>query len=207
MISFSQLGTFSGTSLLLIFTPGPDIIYVLTRGIAQGKRVALSAAAGFALGNFAHTFFAVIGLSALITSSPLAFSAVRYAGALYLGYLGWGLLKSGASFVPDGGGGSLQCRTVFRQSVLANIMNPKVALFFLAFFPQFLERGRGEVPLQIITLGTVFVILTLFSFGLVAICSGSVGTLLNRRPGVAPRIGRCAGIVLMALALRLALPF
>jgi len=206
MVSFSQIATFSGTSLLLIFTPGPDIIYVLTRGIAQGRRVALSAAAGFALGNFAHTFFAVVGLSALITSSPIAFSAVRYAGALYLAYLGWSMLKSGASFVPDGERAALACRAVFRQSVLANIMNPKVALFFLAFFPQFLERGRGGVPLQIVTLGTVFVVLTMIAFGTVALCSGTLGGWLNRSPAVARRIGSAAGIVLLALALRLAIP-
>ena len=206
MVSLTQLVLFAVTSTVLIFTPGPDIIYVMTRGMAQGRRAALSAAAGFALGNFAHTLFAIVGLSALITSSATAFALVKYAGALYLAYLGIRMLRSRASLVPEGRAGELECRVIFRQSILANIMNPKVALFFLAFFPQFLDAGRGSVALQMLVLGCTFVLLTLAGFGVVALLSGEIGRWLNRSAGAGTLIGQLAGGVLIALGLRLAWP-
>jgi threonine/homoserine/homoserine lactone efflux protein len=207
MISLTQLAMFAAASTVLIFTPGPDIIYVMTRGMAQGRKAALAAAAGFALGNFAHTFFAIVGLSALITSSATAFSCVKYAGAVYLIYLGIRMLKSRASaLVPQGREGELQCRVIFRQSILANIMNPKVALFFLAFFPQFVDAGRGGVALQMLVLGCTFVVLTMAGFGLVALLSGEIGRWLNRRTGAGNLVGQLAGCVLIALGLRLAWP-
>lgn len=206
MVSLTQLALFAVTSTVLIFTPGPDIIYVMTRGVAQGRKAALAAAAGFALGNFAHTFFAIVGLSALITSSATAFACVRYAGAAYLVYIGVKMLKSRAATVPDGAAGSLQCRVIFRQSILANIMNPKVALFFLAFFPQFVDAARGQVALQMLTLGTTFVVLTMLGFGVVALLSGEIGRWLNRRAGAGSVLGRAAGCILIGLGLRLAWP-
>ena len=206
MISLTQLALFSFTSIVLIFTPGPDIIYVMTRGMAQGKRAALSAAAGFALGNFAHTFFAIVGLSALITSSATAFAVVKYAGAVYLMYIGFKMLRSKASLVPEGRAGELECRVIFRQSILANIMNPKVAVFFLAFFPQFVDASRGQVALQMLALGSTFVVLTMIGFGIVALLSGEIGRWLSRSAGVGNAVGQVAGGVLMALGLRLAWP-
>ncbi|QXE87501.1 LysE family translocator [Geomonas nitrogeniifigens] len=206
MVSLSQLALFAVASTVLIFTPGPDIIYVMTRGVAQGRKAALAAAAGFALGNFAHTFFAIVGLSALITSSATAFACVRYAGAAYLMYIGYKMLRSRASLVPDGAAGQLQSRVIFRQSILANIMNPKVALFFLAFFPQFVDRGRGGVPLQMLILGSTFVVLTMLGFGVVALLSGEIGRWLDRSAGAGNRIGQAAGCILIGLGLRLAWP-
>jgi threonine/homoserine/homoserine lactone efflux protein len=206
MISLTRLAMFAATSTVLIFTPGPDIIYVMTRGMAQGRRAALSAAAGFALGNFVHTFFAVVGLSALITSSATAFACVKYAGALYLIYLGIRMVRSRAALSALAREKELQCRIIFRQSILANVMNPKVALFFLAFFPQFVEAGRGAVALQMLVLGAVFVLLTMICFGLVALCAGEIGRWLNRRSGAGNLVGRSAGCVLIGLGLRLAWP-
>jgi threonine/homoserine/homoserine lactone efflux protein len=206
MIPMTNLAMFAAASTLLIFTPGPDIIYVMTRGMAQGRRAALAAAAGFALGNFAHTFFAIVGLSALITSSATAFACVKFAGAAYLIYIGVRMLRSRESLVPQGRAGQLQCRVIFRQSILANIMNPKVALFFLAFFPQFLDAGRGGVALQMLILGCTFVVLTMAGFGAVALLSGELGRWLNRSAGAGNRIGQLAGCVLIGLGLRLAWP-
>jgi threonine/homoserine/homoserine lactone efflux protein len=206
MIPITNLAMFAAASTLLIFTPGPDIIYVMTRGMAQGRRAALAAAAGFALGNFAHTFFAIVGLSALITSSATAFACVKYAGAIYLMYIGIRMLRSRSSLVPEGRAGHLQCRVIFRQSILANIMNPKVALFFLAFFPQFVERSRGGVSMQMLILGSTFVLLTMAGFGLVALLSGEVGRWLSRSSRGGNRIGQLAGCILVGLGLRLAWP-
>lgn len=208
MISLTTLAMFAAASTLLIFTPGPDIIYVVTRGVAQGRKAALAAAAGFALGSFGHTFFAVVGLSALITSSATAFACVKYAGASYLIYIGFRMLKSHGSAV-DGNGPrtpELQCKVIFRQSILANIMNPKVALFFLAFFPQFVKRGEGHVPLQMFILGTTFVLLSMLCFGVIALLSGEISRWLNRSPGSGDKVNRVAGAVLIGLGVRLAWP-
>ena len=206
MVSLTQLLLFAVASTVLIFTPGPDIIYVMTRGVAQGRKAGLAAAAGFALGNFAHTFFAIVGLSALITSSATAFACVKYAGAAYLMYIGLKMLRSKASLVQDGAARELACRVIFRQSILANVMNPKVALFFLAFFPQFVDRSRGGVPMQMLVLGSTFVLLTLLGFGLVALLSGEIGRFLNRSATAGNRIGQAAGCILIGLGLRLAWP-
>jgi len=206
VITATQLALFAVASTVLIFTPGPDIIYVMTRGVAQGRKAALAAAAGFALGNFAHTFFAIVGLSAVITSSATAFALIRYAGAAYLAYIGFKMLKSRTALVPEGSAGDLQCRVIFRQSILANIMNPKVALFFLAFFPQFVDAGRGDVAWQMLTLGSTFVLLTLAGFGVVALLSGEIGRWLNRRAGAGSLMGQVAGCILIGLGLRLAWP-
>lgn len=204
MISSTQLMLFAVTSVVLIFTPGPDILYVLTRGIAQGRRAALAAAAGFSLGNFVHIFCALVGLSALLASSARAFQLVKYAGALYLIYLGYKMLRSKAVIAGDEMNRRLQGRTIFFQSIIANILNPKVAVFFLAFFPQFIDKSQGQVQLQMLMLGSVFVLLTLVAFGLVGLCSGWIGARLQRQPKVGDRLGRAAGTVLVMLGLRLA---
>ncbi len=206
MISQTQLMLFAVTSVVLIFTPGPDIIYVMTRGVAQGRKAALAAAAGFSLGNFVHIFFAVVGLSALLASSARAFQLVKYAGALYLIYLGIRMFRSKADLAAAGELKPLQGRTIFVQSIIANVLNPKVAVFFLAFFPQFLDKEQGSLPLQMLLLGTFFVVLTLICFGLVGICSGTIGAWLQGRPAIGSRLGRAAGSVLVLLGLRLAWP-
>ncbi|HEY5974799.1 MAG TPA: LysE family translocator [Geobacteraceae bacterium] len=206
MLTLSQLVLFSAASLVLIFTPGPDIIYVMTRGMAQGRKAALAAAAGFALGNLVHTCFAIVGLSALLASSATAFQLVKYAGALYLVYLGVRMLRGGGGITGGTAGQPLRHLVIFRQSIIANVLNPKVAIFFLALFPQFIIGGRGDAPLQMILLGTTFVILTMAGFGLVALGAGRVGDWLQRQPRLADRVGQLAGGVLVGLGLRLAWP-
>lgn len=206
MISSTQLMLFAATSVVLIFTPGPDILYVMTRGVAQGRKAALAAAAGFSLGNFVHIFFAVVGLSALLASSARAFQLVKYAGALYLIYLGIRMFCSKTDAVGGGELKPLRGRTIFFQSILANILNPKVAVFFLAFFPQFLDPQRGSLSLQMLLLGTLFVVLTMICFSLVGFCSGWIGGWLRRKPAIGGRLGKVAGGVLVLLGLRLAWP-
>lgn len=206
MISLAQLALFSVASLALIFTPGPDIIYVMTRGMAQGRGSALAAAAGFAVGNFVHTFFAIVGLSALLMSSATAFQLVKYAGALYLIYLGIRMIRSSAELSADDKVPPLRYGIIFRQSILANVLNPKVALFFLAFFPQFVDPSRGNVSAQMLILGTLFVLLTMIGFGIVGLFSGLMGSWLRTKPAVGDRVGRGAGGILVLLGLRLAWP-
>jgi len=204
-ISFSQFALFSVTALVLIFTPGPDIIYVMTRGMAQGRKAALAAAAGFALGNLVHTFFIIVGLSAVLTSSVWAFQAVKYAGAIYLVYLGINMFMNETRFTARNDMHRLPFGTIFRQSIIANVLNPKVAVFFLAFLPQFVDTGRGHVKVQILIYGCTFVILALTGFSLVGICSGSIGNWLYNKPAIGNRIGKTAGCILVILGARLAI--
>ena len=184
MISLDQLLVFSLTSLLLIFTPGPDIIYVLTRGVAQGRTAALAAALGFSLGNIGHTLFAVFGLSAILASSATAFTMVKVAGGIYLLYIGFKLWTADPSLTLSGRGENKTARLIFRQSILANLLNPKVAIFFLAFFPQFVRPAQGHPAMQMLVLGLTFVVLTMFGFGLVALGAGALNSRLAARPSL-----------------------
>lgn len=207
MITWTQLSLFSAASLVLIFTPGPDILYVMTRGIAQGRRAAFAAASGFSLGNVVHTFAAVIGLSAILASSTAAFAIVKLAGGFYLVYLGIRLFRAGRSTTAletDGTGKNLG--TIFRQSIIANLLNPKVAVFFLAFFPQFINAENGAPQIQMLILGFTFIVLTFIGFNIVGWFAGSLGGWLNRRPNAGQWIHRIAGSVLIGLGLKLAWP-
>lgn len=204
-MTLDQILLFCAASLVLIFTPGPDIIYVLTRGAAQGRTAALAAAAGFSLGNIVHTAAAIAGVSALIASSAWAFTAVKIAGALYLGWLGIRLFLAKGGPLGADDSGNRQVMAVFRQSVLANVLNPKVALFFLAFFPQFVRQDGAHPALQMAILGGTFIVLTWISFSLVGLTAGSLSGWLHARPAVGGRIHKVAGAVLMGLGLSLAL--
>lgn len=203
MISIDQIVLFSLASLVLIFTPGPDIIYVLTRGVAQGRSAALAAALGFSLGNIGHTLLAVCGLSAILVSSAVAFTAVKIAGGLYLIYIGWKLWTADPSITLGGAGEHKAARVIFRQSVLANMLNPKVAIFFLAFFPQFVRPAQGNPAMQMLILGLTFVVLTMLGFGLVALGAGALNSRLAARPSLSAWLHKGAGAVLVLLGLRL----
>ena len=205
----ANLVLFVAASLALIVTPGQDNVYILTRGIAQGRTAALVSAWGVSTGVLVHTAFAAIGLSAILASSALAFSAVKYAGAAYLVYLGLGMILSrGGLAVPegDGAGGNVSTRKLFLQGVASCALNPKVALFFLAFLPQFASAGSaGGARLELLFLGLLYVALALVVTSLLALFSGTVGDRLRARPGVARIVGKTAGGVLVALGVRLAL--
>lgn len=139
---------FLAASLALIATPGQDNLYVLTRGIAQGRRAALVSSWGVCAGLLVHTTLAAVGLSAILASSAAAFQVVKYTGAAYLVYLGVRTMMDRKGFsVPEGGRTVSNLRTIFAQGVVSNVLNPKVALFFLAFLPQFAGGGRdAQVP-------------------------------------------------------------
>ena len=205
----ANLVFFVAASLALIATPGQDNVYILTRGIAQGRTAALVSAWGVSTGVLVHTAFAAIGLSAILASSALAFSVVKYAGAAYLVYLGLGMVLSREGLaVPEGdaAGGSVSARKLFLQGVASCALNPKVALFFLAFLPQFASAGSaGGARLQLLFLGLLYVALALVVTSLLALFCGTVGDRLRERPGVARVVGKGAGGVLVALGVRLAL--
>ena len=201
-----DLGLFIVASALLAIAPGPDVVYVLTRGIAQGRKAGIAAALGFATGCLFHTGLAVFGVAALIRSSDLAFDLVRYAGAAYLVWIGIQALRHASAFAIDAAGPSKALRLIYRQSVIGNALNPKVTLFFLSFLPQFVDAGAGRVEFQMALLGVVFMAVTVVVFGAVAIFSGWIGEWVRRKPAIGARLNVFAGITFIALGVRVALP-
>lgn len=206
MMELSQLALFAGAVFVLALTPGPDILYVLARGISQGRKAGLCAAAGFNLGVIVHTLFAAFGVSAVLAASAAAFTAIKLAGAAYLVYLGVKMFRSAATAGAMGGDRrEIPTATIFRQSIVANVLNPKVALFFLAFLPQFTDPNRGPVVFQMILLGAVFMLVSFSVFAAVAVFSGAVGERLRTGPKMERALNRTAGTVLVGLGVTLAL--
>ena len=197
---------FLTASLVVIVAPGPDNILVLTRGISQGRKAAVASAAGASLGLVCHSLFAAAGLSAILAQSAVAFALVKYAGAAYLIYLGAKALLSREGFAVPGGGRTIRLRSVFVQGVASNIMNPKIAVFFLAYLPQFADPTTGSMGLQLLLLGLAFALLTLLVFSVLGYFSGSLGDTLERRPRLSDALRWFTGGVFIALGLRLALP-
>ena len=193
--------------MALTIVPGPDNILVVTQGVARGRRAAVVTAWGMCSGITVHTLAAAAGISALFNSSAVAFRVVKYAGALYLLYLAWKMLRerdaltisvTGAGFAPS-------LSALYRRGFIMNVLNPKVALFFLAFLPQFTVREAGNVPLQMALLGFVFMAQALVIFTLIGLFSGTVGVWLRQRPGAGCYLTRLAGGIFALLGLRLAL--
>jgi threonine/homoserine/homoserine lactone efflux protein len=201
-----DIALFLVASALLTIAPGPDIIYVLTRAITQGTRAGIAAALGFASGCIFHTVLAAVGIAALIRSSPLAFDLVRYAGAAYLVYIGVQALRHRSSFSIEAARDERTLATIYRQSVIGNVLNPKVTLFFLAFLPQFVDASAGHVGWQMALLGVIFMLQTIVIFGAVAVFSGWIGDWVRRKPAIGERLNVFAGITFIALGIRVALP-
>lgn len=198
---------FLGASMALTIAPGPDNIFVVSQGLARGRRAAIVTAWGMCSGITVHTLAAAAGISALFYSSALAFQVVKYAGAAYLLYLAWqvlretGTLAATAADPSNGPGGA----ALFRRGFIMNVLNPKVALFFLAFLPQFTVREAGNIPVQMVVLGLIFMVQALVIFTLIGFFSGSVGGWFQRRPGAGRYFTWLAGTIFALLGLRLAL--
>ncbi len=201
-----DLALFLAASALLTIAPGPDIVTVLARGLAQGRKAGLAAAAGFATGCIFHTLAAALGVAALIRSSPLAFDLVRYAGAAYLVWIGVQALRHRDTFALAGAGAPKALAAIYRQSVVGNALNPKVTLFFLSFLPQFVNPAAGQVGWQMALLGAIFMAQTMLVFGAVALFSGWIGERLGAHPRAGTALAVFAGLVFIALGVRVALP-
>jgi len=193
-------------AMMLTLAPGPDNIYVLTRGIAQGKKAGLVAALGFSSGLFFHTLLAVLGFAAVIKAYPAAYHFLQYAGAAYLVYLGIRTLRSAASMSLDATMTPVSLSRIYWQSVIANILNPKVTLFFIAFLPQFVNVHAGHVAWQMLLLAVVFILQALAIFSAIAFFSGIVGAYFKRQARAALYLNRLAGCAFVGLGIRIALP-
>jgi threonine/homoserine/homoserine lactone efflux protein len=178
--SHSSLLLFVSAAVVLLVIPGPAVLYVTSRTIGQGRGAGLVSALGIGAGTLVHAVAAAVGLSALLMSSAIAFGVVKYLGAAYLIYLGIQKLRHEESLAPSEGALRTKLSHVFGQGMVVNILNPKTALFFFAFLPQFVDASRGNVVLQILVLGTLFAAMGITSDSLWALFAGTVALRLNR---------------------------
>jgi threonine/homoserine/homoserine lactone efflux protein len=198
--SFDSIIAFAVASLALLVIPGPAVLYVINRSIADGRSIALAGVAGLELGNFMHVIAATIGLSALIAASATAFGIVKWIGAGYLIFIGLRTLIKKPQ-VMEAQTSSLSRGKSFTQGIIVNTFNPKVALFFLSFLPQFIDEKSGSAALQSLILGSLFVAIGLCTDGMYAFLASALRTTLLRGKSL-PFVQRyVAGSVFIALGL------
>lgn len=176
----TRLGIFMLAALALLLTPGPAVLYIVARSIDQGRRAGLVSMLGVHAGTLVHVAAAAAGLTALLAASAAAFSTVKYLGAAYLVYLGIRKLLDRAPAAGGRHGDGPPLRRAFLDGIVVNVLNPKTALFFLAFLPQFVDVSRGHVGTQILVLGGLFVSLGLITDGSYALTAGSAAQWLRR---------------------------
>lgn len=205
MIDLTTLIAYIAIVLGFVFIPGPATLLTVARATSSGTRVGIATGAGIAAGDVIHTFMAIVGISAIIATSALLFSIIKYVGAAYLVYLGIRAMLERAPSAVAPQTLPISARSAFRQAVLAEVLNPKTALFFLAFLPQFVRPENGSVMLQLTILGAVFVLLGLMSTLIFAIGAGGLGNFLRRNPTVLKWQGKAVGGIYCALGIRLAL--
>ncbi len=194
----STLGLFAIAALALLVIPGPSVLYIVTRSVEQGRRAGLVSVLGIHTGTFVHIAAAATGLSALLLASATLFDIVKLAGAGYLVFLGITRLRTRA--VPaERTVEPASLRSIYGQGFVVNVLNPKTALFFVAFFPQFISSGHGPVAVQVLVLGLVFVALGLASDGTYALVSGTLATRWRDRARRRGPRRQWSGLVLIAL--------
>ncbi|PSH67189.1 MULTISPECIES: LysE family translocator [Phyllobacterium] len=180
MPDLTMWGLFVGASVVLLLTPGPAVLYIVARSVEQGRAAGLVSVLGIHLGTIVHITAAAVGLSALIVSSALAFAIVKYVGAVYLVWIGIRTLMA-SDFDPHAPEVPAEpLRRVFRDGFVVNLFNPKTAIFFLAFLPQFADPARGALHWQILILGLTFMGLGIISDGIFALAAGAAGDFLRR---------------------------
>ena len=204
MLAPEQFLGFLLAAVLITASPGPDNLMVLGLGMSKGRGQGMVFGLGCALGCLSHTLLAVLGVSALIAASPVAFTALRVGGGLYLVWLGWNALRSqGGSKTADGAQAPQTLRSLFTKGLVANAINPKVVLFFLSLLPQFVIPANGNMPGQLLALGVTFTAQAAILFGLLGYFAGAIGAWLNRKPGAGKWLDRVAGTVFVALGVKL----
>ena len=196
----SRLALFVGAALLLLVVPGPSVLYIVTQSVSHGRRAGIASVAGITTGTLVHIAAATVGLSALLASSAVAFDVVKYLGAAYLIVIGVRRLAGFERAQEERARGTRDLGRLYRQGIVVNTLNPKTALFFLAFLPQFVDTDRGAVWSQVVTLGLVFVALGLVSDSLYALAGDAVGSMLRRHTTAMRRISGSIYVGLGAVA-------
>ncbi len=204
MIDPATLLTYVAIVTGFVFIPGPATLLTVARATSSGTKVGLATGAGIAAGDVIHTIMATIGISAIIAASATLFSLIKFAGAAYLIYLGLRAFLAKAPADLSAGQVPMTASGAFWQAIIAEVLNPKTALFFLAFLPQFVDPAAGHVMVQLSILGAVFVTLGLVSTVVFAFGAGGLGAMLRRYPAVQRWQGKVVGSIYCALGLRLA---
>jgi len=204
MIEPTKFALFIGVSWALIIAPGPDMFYVITRGMAHGRKAGILSAIGVICGILIHTTAAALGITLIFQTSAFAFLVVKYLGAIYLIYLGVKTWRDKSTFSLQASTSIVSSRSLFWQGVLSNVLNPKIAVFFLAFLPQFVDKGSSQIPLQMAILGLTFACFGLCFLVIVGYSAGAIGGWLTRRPSYAGLMQRLTGGILIGLGARLA---
>ena len=176
----SRLALFVGAALLLLVVPGPSVLYIVTQSVSHGRRAGIASVAGITTGTLVHIAAATVGLSALLASSAIAFDVVKYLGAAYLIVIGVRRLAGLERAQEERARGTRDLGRLYRQGIVVNTLNPKTALFFLAFLPQFVDPSRGVAWVQVLLLGLLFATLGFMSDGIWALVAGTLGDRLRR---------------------------
>lgn len=196
---------FFTTSVLLALSPGPDNLFVMTQAARHGRKAGLFVTLGLCTGLLVHTAAVTFGLAALFTASAVAFTLLKFSGAVYLLYLAWLSFRAGSATGPTAAAECLSSATLYRRGVIMNITNPKVSIFFLALLPQFADPAKGSLSVQLLLLGGVFIIATVIVFSLISILAGVFGEHFRKSACAQKVLNRAAGIIFAGLALKLAL--
>ncbi|MBR8312446.1 LysE family translocator [Burkholderia dolosa] len=209
MLGITHFGFFLLAVFLLNVTPGPDTAYIVGRSVAQGRGAGLMSALGISAGCCVHALACAFGLTALLAASAAAFTVIKLVGAAYLIYLGVRMIVAKHTDAPTGAGATQAApakplRQLFLQGFWTNVLNPKVVLFFVSFFPQFVSADSPHKALAFLTLGAVFVVMSTIWNSLIAWIAGSVTRRFSGKPGVKKWLDRTVGSAFVGLGLRLA---
>lgn len=203
-MSLLTILSFLSAAIILTIMPGPDNLFTLAQSIAKGKKAGIYTTLGLCTGLVVHITAAAAGISAIIYQSSIAFNIVKYLGA---GYLLWLAYKS---FRDKGGSFELQAedsldyKDLYKRGVIMNLLNPKVSLFFLAFLPQFVSYNAGNVPLQMLVLGVIFLVQAFVIFSLISIFSGIVGTFLRKNTSFGRKMNLVQGCLFLFISFKIA---
>jgi threonine/homoserine/homoserine lactone efflux protein len=193
------------TSVVIILTPGQDMILVMSRSITQGQKAGIMTAFGVSVGLLGHTLLATLGLGALLLASEFLFNIIKFIGAGYLIYIGYQLLKSKEHTIDIKNLQKVSYKKMFMQGALSNIMNPKIVIFYFSYLPQFVIPNSGNEAMQLFILGFTFAILTFIIKAPIGYISGLLSFWIKTRPMILRYIHRTSGIILIGLGLKLAL--
>ena len=207
MSDFNFWFLFLSTALALNIAPGPDLLYILTKTVANGKRVGIASALGVCTGALFHVAAASLGLSAILVSSALAFTIVKYIGVIYLLYLAYQSFRSAGTNlnINNTGQPKESAWQAFKQGVLVDILNPKVAIFFMAFLPQFIRDGYGSVPIQLLYLGLLIILVAIFVEVSYVLLASKLTKKVRSSQRISVFLDRVVGTVFLALGVKLAI--
>ena len=205
MFTLATLSAFVAIVIVLFLTPGPAVLFIATRTVQSGRKAGIMAGLGVATGDLIHTLFAAIGLSAILMTSALAFNVVKFAGVAYLLYLGIRAILEKSSDPQQPKISPASALSSYRQAILVEVLNPKTALFFLAFLPQFVRPEQGSSILQFLILGLLFVLLSVIYTTTLAISVPVLGGLVKRISWMGRWSGKIVGVIYIGIGLKVAI--